>query len=126
MYEVMKNLQVDVSAKLAASGEAVRQSVIDVLVAKELEIRKVAVLSAMTEVESLSRNLMKIKPKPAGFDESGNPVGGSVYTAEQVAERKKLTDQIDRFQSALTKAFEKGDWSTLKDLTKTVKAEQVN
>ena len=110
-------LRKEVVERLVGTGPHVRELVIAELVASEIEKRKTAVFGLITKVEEKYKELRKAWAQGAqSFNLAGEVVGEPVFTKPQVEAVKKLTEEIERIQTALEKAFSDGDFKKVYEL----------
>jgi uncharacterized protein YkuJ len=108
-----------VAARIAAISPEVNNRVVDHLVNIELEKRTNAIVDVMSKLRDLQNDLKKIKPDLGGyFQEDGTEVKPVNYSKDKFEARKKLIDQIEKYEKALDLAIDKGDMSKLYDLKK--------
>ena len=110
-------LRKEVVERLAASGGIVRDRVVGELVESEIGKRKTAVVGLLTKVDEKYKELKKAQAQGTqNFNLAGEPVGELIFTKQQVDANKKLTDEIERIQAALEKAFSDGDFKKVYEL----------
>lgn len=95
-----------------------REAVVEHFAKLEADKRAAAIITGLNKLDDLENQLRRIKPAPQGFDENGEPVGAAVFSKEQVEQRKKLTEQVEKLTKALDKADDKADFGDLYNLTK--------
>jgi hypothetical protein len=102
--------------RLARTGLAVRDAVIDILVKEETEKRVVAATKAVNKLSELEKELKKLsKPDVETFNVDMSPATSS-FSKSRVEEIKKVREQIAKVEKALTEAFENNDFQKLLDL----------
>jgi hypothetical protein len=110
-------LRKEVVERLTASGSKVRDLVLNELVESEIVKRKNAVVALLTKVDEKFKELKKAQNQGSqSFNLAGEAVGEPVFTKQQVDAVKKLTDEIERIQTALEKAFSEGDFKKVYEL----------
>lgn len=111
-------LRKDVAAQLAASGPKVRGIVVDLMVEKEIEKRKAAVLATIDKLEAKTKELRKAeKSGTTTYDANGAPTGAFTFTKDQAESMKKLREEIAKLEGALTKALNDSDFTKLNELS---------
>jgi hypothetical protein len=105
-----------VAAKLANSGEQVVSSVIDALANAELSKRESALLSGLTALDKLERDIRKIRPDQRSLNVDGS-VSAETFSPAKYDELKRAKEQAERYQSAIAKALNERDFSKLNELT---------
>ena len=115
----MSTITETVAERIAAISPQVNDKVVDHLVNLELDKRTNAIVEAMTKLRDLQNELKKFKPDLGGFfQEDGTEVKPTNYSKDKFDARKKVLDQIDKYEKALDLAIDKGDMSKLYDLKK--------
>jgi hypothetical protein len=110
-------LRKEVVERLTASGGKVRDLVVNELVESEITKRKTAVVGLLTKVDEKYKELKKAQAQGTqNFNLAGQPVGEPIFTKQQVEAVKKLTEEIERIQTALEKAFSDGDFKKVYEL----------
>ncbi len=110
-------LRKEVVERLTASGGKVRYLVVNELVESEIGKRKTAVVGLLTKVDEKFKELKKAQGQGIqNFNLAGEPVGEPIFTKQQVEAVKKLTEEIERIQTALEKAFTDGDFKKVHEL----------
>lgn len=108
-----------VAEQIAAISPRVNERVIEHLVTVELEKRTNAIVAGLETLRGLQNDLRKVKPDVGGsFDEDGNETKPTQYSKAKFEERKKLLEQIGKYEKALDLAIDKGDMSKLNELKK--------
>lgn len=107
-----------VRERLASVGDRTREQVIEHFAQQEADKQARAIISGLDKLDGLERDLRKVKPQVTGFDADGAPVGEPTFTKEQVEERKKLGQQIEKLTNAINKADDRGDFGDLYNLAK--------
>lgn len=106
-----------VAQKLSEISPVVNERVIDALVEREVEKRSKMIMDGLEKLRSLQTDLKKIKPDVGQcFDEDGNETKPTQYSKAKYEERKKVLEQINKIQTALELAVEKGDVTKLNEL----------
>lgn len=103
---------------LAGLGPRTREQVIEVFASREADKQANALVKGLDKLTELERELVKIKPSYAGFDIEGNGVGAAMFTKEQLDQRKKTSEQIEKLKKAINKADDKGDFGDLYNVVK--------
>lgn len=112
-------LHQDVMAAITERSPSIRTAVVEHLVQEKLKERERAALTGLAKLKEARANYAKIKPAPAGYDDTGKPVAG-LFTKEQIEERKKTDEQIKKLEQAIELALgEKADYSKLLTLVGT-------
>lgn len=107
-----------VAAGVSSLGGRTREAVVEHFAQAQAAKQADALIKGLERLTTLEREGYKIKPTFAGYDADGKPVGDPVFTKEQVEERKKNTEQIEKLTNAINKADEKDDFGDLFNLVK--------
>lgn len=99
-------------------GPRTRKAVVEHFAQREADKQAQALIKGLDKLTELERDLSKVRPQHVMFDASGNGVGEPTFTKEQVEQRKKLNEQIEKLTKAINKADEKNDFGDLYNLTK--------
>lgn len=105
-------LRLEVQAVLATRSPTIREAVIQHLAAQTMEERTKQVLSVIEKVAAARKAVFSVKPAQRGFDKDGKVISES-YSKEQIDEINKQKSIINKIETALGLAFDKGDWSKL-------------
>ena len=96
---VSREVREAVKEILQESKSVVRTNIVNAYVKEEVDRRTAAVAAVLKKLEEAEREKQKIRPThPA-------------YTDEQVKSNKELTEKIDKFENALKKALNDGDFT---------------
>lgn len=107
-----------VAAGVASLGARTRESVVEHFAAAQATKQAEALIKGLEKLTQLERDGYKIKPTFAGYDADGKPVGDAVFTKEQIEERKKNAEQIEKLTKAIAKADDNDDFGDLYNLVK--------
>jgi hypothetical protein len=119
MPDVILNIRAAVAAHLVDTlPENTRTRVINHYAEIEAGKQATALIAGIDKLTGFERDLQKIRPQNTMFDEQGAPVGVPTFTKQQVDDRKKLQEQIDKLSRAITKADDAGDFGDLYNLVK--------
>lgn len=103
---------------LAGLGPRTREQVIEVFASREADKQANALVKGLDKLTELERELVKIKPSYAGYNSEGQGVGEPMFTKEQLDQRKKTSEQIEKLKKAINKADDKGDFGDLYNVVK--------
>lgn len=103
---------------LAGLGPRIREQVIEVFASREADKQANALVKGLDKLTELERELVKIKPTYAGYNAEGQGVGEPMFTKEQLDQRKKTSEQIEKLKKAINKADDKGDFGDLYNVVK--------
>lgn len=103
---------------LAVIGPRTREQVIEVFASREADKQANALVKGLDKLTELERELVKIKPTYAGYNAEGQGVGEPMFTKEQLDQRKKTSEQIEKLKKAINKADDKGDFGDLYNVVK--------
>lgn len=107
----MTTIREEVSFKLENSPHIVRESIINSLVDAEINLRSEKALGVFNQIEDQTKVVKRLlKPDVEVFDENGNIVSVS-FSKERSGELKKAREKLTKLEEALSKAFDKNDWS---------------
>lgn len=108
---VSREVREAVKEILQESKSVVRTNIVNAYVKEEVDRRTAAVAAVLKKLEEAEREKQKIRPTHLGKSLDGKPVGEPAYTDEQVKSNKELTEKIDKFENALKKALNDGDFT---------------
>lgn len=109
------SLHQKIAAQIVELAPQVETDVVAVLVERELTKRTEAVVQCMDTLAKLEGDLRKIKPDQVSYDSTGKIISES-FSKNKFEEKKKLTERIDKFTAAITKAIEKADFGDVYNL----------
>lgn len=101
---------------LLNANEQVKDAIVSNYVAEEVSKRIKATTNVLSSIESTEREIRKVKPTPAGYDDKGNAIGQPVFSKEQVENLKKLRESLSRLEKAVELALTKNDFSKVFEL----------
>lgn len=90
--------------------------VVAALVEEEVERRAGILRRGYDEFKKVTADLGSIKSADARFDGEGNEIAPASFTQQQIQQRKKATDRLEKLDTALGKAHTEGDYSGLEKL----------
>ncbi len=99
-------------------GPRTREAVVEHFAQREADKQAQALIKGLDKLSDLEKDLSKVRPQHTMFDETGAGVGNPTFTKEQVEQRKKLNEQIDKLTKAINKADDQNDFGDLYNLTK--------
>lgn len=103
----------EVEVLVATGNLTIKDKVVAKLVAAKLEQRTALVLAAISKKSEVRKAIYKCKPDQESFDDNGKMVS-QTFTKAKAEELKKLREQADRIDAALTAALgSKPDYSKL-------------
>jgi len=108
----------EVAATIASSGDQVRSAIITGLAQKEIDRRIKAGAWAVEEIRKIKSELVKLKPDIKSYDANGASVGDGLFSQKVNDERKKLNDKLAKISNALDKALGSLDFGDLYSLEK--------
>lgn len=111
------SINTEVATRIASIAPQISEKVIDHLVSKELVRRTDAVIQALSEVEKLGKDLIKMKPDNTLYNDDGS-VASSSWTKPKLEEKNKLVAKIQKINVALEKALGENDFNLLFSLQK--------
>lgn len=103
---------------MSGLGDRSRGLVIEHYAKQEADKQSVALIAGLDKLKTLELDLRKVKPQYAGFNEAGEGVGEAVFSKDQIEQRKKLTEQIEKLTKAINKADDAGDFGDLYNVSK--------
>jgi len=107
-----------VASRLAGSGPQVREAVVSTLVDTQLARRQKAVLSILEKLDAKDKELRKAESAGTQtFDHKGNVTGVPSFSKQQIDEMRKLREEIQKLEKALSSALESNDWNKLFEVT---------
>lgn len=107
-----------VAENLKNLGDRTRSSVIEHFAKLEADKQAGALVKGLDKLTELERDLRKIKPSHVGYDADGNGIGDPFFSKEQIDQRKKLNEQIEKLTKAINKADDNNDFGDLYNLAK--------
>lgn len=111
-----KTISVVVAEQLSELGsKKVVDSVVNILVNKEIENRSTLLLSAIKQFEELNKQLNKIQPDMVSYNEDGTKVASN-WSKQKLEEKRKIEEKIKKIDNAVNKATEQNDWSSINNL----------
>lgn len=99
-------------------GPRTRNAVVEHFAQREADKQAQALIKGLDKLTELERDLSKVRPQHTMFDETGSGVGNPTFTKEQVEQRKKFSEQIEKLTKAINKADDNNDFGDLYNLTK--------
>jgi hypothetical protein len=93
-------------------SQKVVDSVVNVLVSKEIEKRSSLLLKAVEEFDSLKRESYRFKPDVLSYDTSGQEVS-SAWSKSNLEARNKHSEKMYKLEQLVEKTISSGDWSQL-------------
>lgn len=106
----MNSVQMKVAESIAALGPQVHDKIVGVMVDREAERRSSAMVKVIDKLEGFEKDLLKLKPDGATYDEKGNKIT-EYYSKQRTDERKKLGDKIAKWTAGINKALESNDYA---------------
>lgn len=94
----------NVKEKIATRGAEVGERVVDYYANKEVNERADRALAAVAALQDLEGKIKKIKPDSVQYDLQGKEILSS-YSKQTLEERKKLVEQAEKIEAALTDVF---------------------
>ncbi len=95
----------------------IRQKVVDAFVQEEVDKRAALATKAIVQLKALREAGKKIRPDIESFDGTGKALPGT-FTVAKNKERQDNLAEIAKFEKALSDAFDKNEWGTLKNIIK--------
>jgi hypothetical protein len=99
-------------------GPRTRDAVVEHFAQREAEKQAQALIKGLDKLGGLEHDLIKIRPQHTMFDATGGGVGDPTFTKEQVENRKKLTEQIEKLTKSINKADDQNDFGDLYNVVK--------
>lgn len=118
MPEERVTIRLAVAESLKGLSERTRAAVVEHFAEKEATRQATALITGLDKLRGLEQELMKVKPQHTMFDADGTGVGDATFTKEQVEQRKKLGEQVEKLTKAINKADDKDDFGDLYNLIK--------
>ena len=118
MPENRRTIREAVADQLNNLSDRTRSAVVEHFAAIEATKQANAIVAGLSKLSEMERDLKKIKPVAAGYDEEGKPVGDVMFTKDQVEQRKKLNEQMAKLVKAVDKADDNADFGDLYNLVK--------
>ena len=120
--------RVDIRARvkdgLLNANEQVKEAIVFNYVAEEVSKRIKATTNVLSLIESTEREIRKVKPAPAGYDDKGNAIGSVYFSKEQAENLKKLREGLGKLEKAVELALTKNDFSKVFELGQKAPAPQ--
>ena len=111
-----KSINILVAENLTKQGsQKVVDTVVDVLVQKEVTRRADALTAALKLHDDARKELLKFKADVVNYNEDGS-VASSTWSKAKLDEKKKTTEKMEKIERSIVKATEKDDWSDLYNL----------
>lgn len=111
--------QTDLKERIATNNPKVRELLLDDMTSEEILRRKTAVKSLVSKLDEKVKELRKLEKGGAqSFNLQGLQVGETVFTKAEADSLKKLREEIQKFENALSKGFDEGDFSKVLELGK--------
>jgi len=104
-----------IATRIAELVPSVEETVVNMLVERELTKRSEAIVQCMDTLAKLEGDLRKIKPDLVSFDTDGKIVSEN-FSKNKFEEKKKLIERMGKYTSAITKAIEKADFGDVYNL----------
>lgn len=106
-----QEIKVEVGRRLSTYSTAVKDRIVDALYEEEVKKRTDAATRIFQEIGTKEKELAKInRPDNVVFDADKKPIQEG-YSKERLEAIQKLKEEIEKLESKLRLAFEKGDWS---------------
>ncbi len=99
-------------SSIKTSGTEVANKVVDFFVKKEVDRRVTALTTAVTELEKLEKEALKVKPDQQSFDADGKVVA-ETFSKAKFEEKKKAGEKIAKLRKAIEKALNDNDFGDL-------------
>jgi hypothetical protein len=113
-----KNINIAVAEQIANLGSSkVVDTVVAQLVEVEIKKRADALASSLKLFEDTRRELNKMRPDQASFDENGAKVS-ETFSKKAFEDKKKLTEKLAKIDKIIVAATEKDQWGDLYNLSK--------
>lgn len=107
-----------VTAALSNISSDVNDAVINVLVEQDKNKRVESIVAGLSKVDELTKSKNRLlKGDIETFNVDGELVS-STFSKERITEKKKISDNLNKWNTALSNAIDKGDMSKLYDLLK--------
>lgn len=111
-------LKIAVAEQLANSGDVVKERVIAHLAAQELDRRTEATIKVVSKIDELEKELKKLsRPDVETFDMDGKALPG-VFSKARTEEIKKVKEQKEKLDKALTRALAEGLFDKVFEVSK--------
>lgn len=107
-----------VAETLKDLSERTRNQVVEHFATAEAAKQAGAIIKGLDKLTELERDLSKVRPQNTAFNLAGDPVGEATFTKDQIEQRKKLAEQIEKLTKAINKADENNDFGDLYNLAK--------
>lgn len=112
-----QSIKEQIASRLASSGEAVANAVIQALADKELDRRKNIILDGLIALDKTEKAIRSTQPDQKQLDATGKVVGES-YSQAKFNELKKQREYLEKLNQAFDKALNGGDFSSLEKAAK--------
>ncbi len=107
--DVLKN---KIKENIKNSTQTVYNTVVDVLVKKEVDSRVELIMKALDKKEVLEKEVLAIKPDNVMYNEDGT-VASQNYTKQNLDNKKDKERKLKEFSEALEKALVDGEYEKL-------------
>lgn len=111
----MNTVQTKVAEQIATLNPKVEDAVVGVLVQRELTKRSDALVIVIDALAKLELEMKKQKPDMVFYDADGTLAAES-FSKAKFEEKKKLGEKITKYENAITKALDKGDFGDVYNL----------
>lgn len=118
------NINEKVAEQIASAGNEIAERVINLLAEKDKEKRVLVLVQAIGELDTMNKELTKIKADQLSFDSEGKPVS-ETWSKAKLDERNSKTGKRDKLEAAINLALEKNDFGALFNRAKNDKPETV-
>jgi len=108
-------IRMKVAERIAEIIPRVETEVVEHMIQKEVDKRTNATIQVLAKLDDAERDLRKAGPDVQQFDENGKKTHES-FSKARIEQRNKLKGKIAKFTGAITKAYDKDDWSDLFNL----------
>ena len=112
----VKTIEEAVAERFAKLGGEVADAAINILVEKELDKRKVQVVSAFSEYDELQKRLRRLdKGDVLSYNGDGS-VATQAFSKQRLDELKKVKERMAKLEKALEDAIANSDFKKLNEL----------
>jgi hypothetical protein len=112
----VKTIEEAVAGRFAKLGGEVADAAINILVEKELDKRKVQVVSAFSEYDELQKRLRRLdKGDVLSYNGDGS-VATQAFSKQRLDELKKVRERMAKLEKALEDAIANSDFKKLNEL----------
>lgn len=105
----------DVADLVAEGSKTVRSAIVKTLADKEVALRTSCTLECLEKLKQEKNKLNKIKPDNVVYTESGAET--KTFSKAKFEERKKCLELIEKLEAAIDLAFNKNDFTKVKELS---------